>query len=165
VRFQIEQRFDAGPDEVMRAFTDPALYDRMVGMARVERPVVIDAVRDGDIVVTRVRFRFIADLPSAARAVVDPAKLTWIDETRYDLVAHTSATRLLPDHYPDRLRATASSRFDPDPADAARTVRRVQGELTVRAPLVAGKVERAIVEGLQEHLVDEARVVAEHLAG
>jgi uncharacterized protein YndB with AHSA1/START domain len=165
VRFQIEQRFDAGPDDVMRAYTDPALYDRMVGMARVEQPAVIDVEREGDVVVMRVRFRFIADVPGAARAIVDPTRLTWIDETRYDLVAHTSTTRLLPDHYADRLKASASSRFDPDPTDPGRTVRRVEGELSVRAPLVAGKVERAIVDGLREHLADEAHVVTEHLAG
>jgi hypothetical protein len=135
----------------------------MVSMSRVEPPTVLDVVRTGDVVVVRTRFRFIADLPGAARAVIDPDRLTWIDESTYDLVSHTSSTRLLPDHYPDRLQASASSRFDPDPADPGRTVRRVSGRLTVRAPLVAGRVERAIVDGLREHLADEAHVVADHL--
>jgi hypothetical protein len=114
VRFQLDQRFAGSPDEVMAAYTDPALYDRMVGLSRVDPPTVLDVVPEGDIVVMRVRFRFIADLPGPAKAIIEPTKLTWIDETRYDLVAHTASTRLLPDHYPDRLRAAATSRFEPD---------------------------------------------------
>jgi hypothetical protein len=160
VEFTIDQRFPAPPDEVIAAYIDPKLYDRMVGLSRVEAPSVLDVTRRGDVVVVRTRFRFIADLPGAARAVIDPDRLTWIDESTYDLVAHTSVTRLLPDHYPDRLTASATSRFDPDPAG---TVRRVSGELRVRAPLVAGRVERAIVDGLREHLADEGRVVIDHL--
>jgi hypothetical protein len=163
VRFQLDQKFAGSPDEVMAAYIDPALYDRMVGLSRVDAPTVLEVVPEGDIVVMRVRFRFVADLPGAAKAVIEPTKLTWIDETRYDLGAHTASTRLLPDHYPDRLRAAATSRFEPDPAAAGHTVRRVKGELTVRAPLVAGRVERSIVDGLREHLADEATVVASHL--
>ena len=163
MEFSLEQQFPAPVDEVIAAYVDPTLYDRMVGMARVEPPQVLDVTRKGDVVVVRARFRFIADVPSAARPLVDPDRLTWIDESSYDLVTHQSVTRLLPDHYADRLSASANSRFDPDPADPRHTVRRIVGELRVRAPLVAGRVERAIVDGLREHLADEGRVVAEHL--
>jgi hypothetical protein len=165
MEFTVEQRFPAPPDEVIAAYIDPTLYDRMVGLSRVEAPSVLDVTRQGDVVVVRTRFRFIADLPSAARAVIDPDRLTWIDESSYDLAAHTSVTRLLPDHYPDRLTASATSRFDPDPAGPAHTIRRVSGQLRVRAPLVASRVERAIVDGLREHLSDEGRVVIDHLVG
>jgi hypothetical protein len=164
VRFEIEQRFPAPPDVVVAAYTDPALYDRMVGMARVDRPQVLDVARHGDTVTLRVRYRFIADVPGPALAIIDPAKLTWVDETRYDLAARTSSSRLVPDHYPDRLTGSATSRFGADPTDPAVTLRRVTGEVAVRAPLVGGRVERAIVEGLHEHLADESHVVAAHLA-
>jgi hypothetical protein len=159
----MEQRFPAPPDAVISAYSDPKLYEAMVGLSRVEPPTVVDVTRKGDTVVVRVRFRFIADIPSAARTIVDPGRLTWIDESTYDLVTHQSVTRLHPDHYADRLTASATSRFDPDPVHPGHTVRRISGDLRVRAPLVASRVERAIVDGLREHLADEGRVVAEHL--
>ncbi len=50
--------------------------------------------------------------------------------------------------------------------DGASTVRRSTGDLTIRMPLVGGRVEQAIVSGLQEHLESEVplveRWVAEH---
>jgi hypothetical protein len=164
MHFTVEQRFPQPPAAVIAAYTDPALYAAMVGLARVDRPEVLGSERTGDLAVVRVRYRFVADLPGPATAVIDPARLTWIDESRYDLAAGTSTTRLLPDHYPDRLRASASSRFEADPAVPGATLRRITGELSVKAPLVGGRVERAIVEGLQEHLGEEAGVVAAHLA-
>jgi hypothetical protein len=165
VRFTVEQRFPHPPAAVVGAYADPALYAGMSGLARIDRPELLGVERTGDVAVVRVRYRFVADLPGPALAVIDPARLTWVDETRYDLVAATATTRLLPDHYPDRLRASASSRFEADPAAPGGTVRRVTGELSVRAPLVGGRVERAIVEGLQEHLAEEVGVVDRHLAG
>jgi hypothetical protein len=162
VRFTIDQRIARSPDDAIDALTDPDLYAAMVGLARVDRPEVLGVEEDGEATVVRVRYRFIADLPSAARAVIDPARLTWVDETRYDRAARTASTRLLPDHYPDRLTASATSRFDDDPHAPGGTLRRITGDLSVRAPLVAGRVERAIVEGLEEHLGDEARLVAAH---
>jgi hypothetical protein len=165
VRFTVDQRVPHPPAAVMAAYADPALYAAMVGLARVDRPEVLGVERTGDTALVRVRYRFVADLPGPALAVIDPAKLTWVDETRYDLAAGTSSTRLLPDHYPDRLRAAASSTFAPDPAVPGGTIRRVTGELTVKAPLVGGRVDTPNVEGLKEHLVEEARVVADHLGG
>jgi hypothetical protein len=163
VRFEIDQRFPARPTDVVRAYTEPALYERMVGMTRIDRPEVLSTETRGDLVVVRVRYRFVADVPSAARALIDPGRLTWIDESDYDIAALTSSTQLAPDHYPDRLTGSATSRFAPDPADPAHTLRHITAEVTVRAPLVGGRVERAIVDGLREHLADEAAVVARHL--
>ena len=45
------------------------------------------------------------------------------------------------------------------------TRRVVAGELKVRAPLVAGRVEQAIVSGLDEYLQAEAPTVDRYLAG
>jgi hypothetical protein len=163
MRFTVDQRVPHPPPAVIAAYTDPALYAAMVGLARVDRPEVLGVEQAGDTTLVRVRYRFVADLPGPARAVIDPDKLTWVDESRYDRAAGTSSTRLLPDHYADRLQATASSRFEPDPVTPGGTLRRVTGELSVKARLVGGRVEQAIVEGLQEHLVEEARVVAAHL--
>jgi hypothetical protein len=163
VRFDLEQRFPAPPDDVLAAYADPALYDRMVGMARIDRPEVLGVERTGAGVLVRVRYRFTAEVPRAALTIIDPARLTWVDETLYDLGTHRSSTRLVPDHYPDRLAGSATSRFEPDPADPGRTRRTITGEVTVRAPLVGGRVERTIVDGLREHVVDEAGVVAAYL--
>jgi len=167
VQFRVDQRFAATPQQVLAAYTDPAFYLQLDGLPKIGQPRVLGKTEADHLVTMRVHYLFTADLPAAALAILDPARLTWIDETVYDLRAGTSRTRLLPDHYADRLTASASASFTLDPSDpsgSSRCVRRIVGELKVRMALVGGKVEQAIVEGLQEHLADEAAVVNRYLA-
>jgi hypothetical protein len=164
VQFDIDQRYPAAVAAVVDAYTDRSLYEGLVAGTRVGKPEVLDVMRDDNAAVVRLRYRFTADLPAAALAILDPARLTWVEETRYDLGRATSTTVLRPDHYGDRLSASATARFDADPAQPDGCRRRVMGEVTVRGvPLVGGRVERAIVDGLREHLTDEARAVRRHL--
>jgi hypothetical protein len=71
--------------------------------------------------------------------------------------------RLLPDHYADRFKASGRYGFEADGPTV--TVRRAEGDLKVKAPLVGGAVERAIVSGLRERLADEVPVLERYLAG
>lgn len=163
VRFDVTQRLAGTCDAVLRMYTNPDFYPHLHGLTKIGRPDVIGRTEDGDRTTMRVRYAFIGDLPAAALAVLDPNKLTWVEETVYDLAASRSTTRLLPDHYPDRLTASATATFKPDPTDADRCIRRVVGDVKVRMAFVGGKVEGAIVEGFEDHLADEERVVNTYL--
>jgi hypothetical protein len=164
VQFDIDQRYPAPVSAVLAAYTDRSLYEALVAGTRVGKPEVLDVVRDGAAATVRLRYRFTAELPAAALAILDPGRLTWVEETRYDLERATSRTVLRPDHYGDRLSASATARFDADTAQPGGCRRRVMGEVSVRGvPLVGGRVERAIVDGLREHLTDEAGAVRRHL--
>jgi hypothetical protein len=109
----------------------------------------------------RFRYRFTADLSPGVTRVVDPGKLTWVDDARYDLTSHTSRHRIMPDHYADRLSAS----YDVTLESLGDSTRRVaSGVLTVRVPLVGGRVERAIVSGLEEHAAAEAELLGRWVA-
>jgi hypothetical protein len=113
--------------------------------------------------VLRVRYRFTGHLAPAARAVIDPERLTWVDESHHDLAARTVRFTLHPDHYGDRFAASGGYRFEPDGADDGATIRTAWGDVKVKAPLVGGAVERAIVSGLEEHLRAETAIVERFL--
>jgi hypothetical protein len=165
VRFEVRQLIDAPLDAVAAALCDPAYYTALGTAPKLGVPEVLDRQVDGDHVLLRVRYRFAGELSSAARAVLDPNKLTWVDESRHDLAKHDVSFVLKPDHYADRLSCTGGYRLEADPADAARTIRTASGDLKVRAALVAGSVERALVSGLKEHLDAEAGILAAFVAG
>jgi hypothetical protein len=161
VRFTIEQRFAAGPDVVARAYADPALYETFVGLRQLSKPEVVSHEVDGDLVRLDVRYRFAGDLSPAARAVIDPHRLTWVERSTHDLALRRTSFTMVPDHYRDRFRCEGAYAFEPiDPGACAR---RGAAELKVKALLVASAVESAIVSGLQEHLVDEVPVVEAYL--
>jgi hypothetical protein len=163
MRFTIDQRFTAAPDAVARAFADPELYLALQGLPKLSRPEVLRHNADDGVVTMEIRYRFNGDLSPAARAVLDPARLTWVEHATHDLDARTTTFTMVPDHYRDRFKCSGTYRFDAD-ADGG-TVRHCEGDIRVRALLVAGAVEGAIVSGLREHLDDEVAVVEAYLAG
>ncbi|MEQ1787414.1 MAG: DUF2505 family protein [Acidimicrobiales bacterium] len=161
MRFSIEQRFVADVDAVARAYTDPALYVALVGLPKLSQPDVIGHEVDGDTVVLQVRYRFGGELSAAARAVIDPERLTWVERSTHDLARRHTTFTMVPDHYADRFSCRGSYGFEPTDAGCRR---RGEGDLRVKALLVGGAVEGAIVSGLQEHLVDEVPVVEAFVA-
>lgn len=155
MRFELVQRFASSPTDVHRAYADPALYPTLTGLPKLGDIAVVDH-RGHPVEQIRIRFHFTGHLPAAVTAVVDPARLSWVQDTTIDHGALRSSYRMVPDHYPDRLRCHGTAIITADGSGARRTV---TGELTVQALLVAGRVERAIVSGLEEYLEAEAPVV------
>jgi hypothetical protein len=161
MRFQIEQVF-AGPVEaVARVYTEPRFYERLGDLPKLGRPEVLDRRENGAEVHLAVRFRFTGQLSSAVTKMVDPAKLSWVEESVHDVEHHTVTFHMKPDNYADRLRFDGSSRFEA--AGDGETRRVSEGDVVVRVPLVGRAVEGAIVSGLREHLAAEVAVVEELL--
>lgn len=162
MRFTIDQHFRASPDAVARAYADPDLYLALQNLPKMSRPEVLSHQSNGDEVLLQIRYRFSGNLSPAARAVLDPARLTWVEHATHNLVSRTTTFHMVPDHYGDRFRCSGSYRFE---ADGTGTRRHCEGDIKVRALLVAGAVENAIVSGLREHLTDEVAVVDAFLQG
>jgi hypothetical protein len=161
VRFQLEQRIAGAPDEVAAAFADPGFYETLAGLPNLGQPEVLARAEKDGHVEMRVRYRFSGELSSAVRAVVDPAKLTWVEVADHDLAARQVRFRMDADHYADRFRCSGTYGFE---ADGGGTRRVCRGDIEIRMPLVGRRVEKAIVSGLEEHLHDEVALVEAWLA-
>jgi hypothetical protein len=163
MRFRLEQTFDAPVDAIALAFTEPALYTALGALPKLGRPEVLSRTENGDVVNLQIRYQFTGDLSPAARKVVDPARLSWVEHSVHDLSRHQVDFTLVPDNYGNLLRASGRYSFAPDGPD--RTSRVAEGEVAVKIPLVGKSVENAIVSGVREHLTDEVPVVERYLAG
>lgn len=157
MRFEIEQQFTAAPEAVSRIYTEPRFYEVLGELPGLGRPEVLDRRENGTVVHLQVRFHFTGNLSPAVTRVVDPARLTWVEESIHDLERRTMNFRMKPDHYPDRLRSEGSARYEATSEGGTRRVS--HGEVTVKVPLVGRSVEGAIVSGLSEHLTAEVGVV------
>jgi len=164
MQFRVEQRFPVPLDAVEAALVDPAFLRRLGQLPTLGAPELLGQEVDGTVVRQRVRYRFTGHLSPAVTAVVDPDRLTWVEETTFDRETHRGEHRIVPDHYAGRLCSSYTTRLEPDGDREEATVRTTEGDVRVRFPLVSGKVEKAIVGGLTDHAELETEVLVEWLA-
>jgi hypothetical protein len=161
VQFTIEQQLAGSPRAVEDVLLDTAFVTARTTLPKLGEAEMLESTRDGSRAHQRIRLRFTAHLAPAVTAVIDPNRLTWVDDATYDLATHVAEHRVVPDHYADRLRCSYLATLT---ANGVGTHRVLTGTVKVRMPLVGGKVERAIVSGLMEHAAAEAELVNEWLA-
>lgn len=148
------------PAAVQDAFLDRDFLAVTGTLPKIGGAEVLELTRDDTTARLRVRYRFTAPLNKAVTRVIDPAKLTWVDDARFDLAAMRAEHVLEPDNYADRLESSYVSTVT---ADGAGSLWTVTGSLVVRAALVGGKVAGVIVDGLKEHAVLQGRALDEWL--
>jgi hypothetical protein len=161
VKFRLEQRFPAPVEEVQEAYVDPDLFAHLHGSADLGRPELLDKVDDGRTVRLRVRYAFTGELGPPLSSLVEPARITWVEESTLDRATHRTEFHILADHYPDRLRCNGTVELGDD--GAGGTLRVAEGKLEVKIPFVGGKVERAVVDSLTAQAATQAREVGEWL--
>jgi hypothetical protein len=161
MEFTVEQVIPGPLDAVEDAFVDPAFLARLAQLPSFAGVELLDQQVDGDVVRQRVHYAYVGELSSAVTAIVDPAKLSWVEESVHDRTAHRADCRILPDHYANRLECSYVVRLT---AQGDATRRTAQGDLRVHVPLLGGRAERAIVGGLRDHAEREAAAITAWLA-
>ena len=161
MNFRIEQRLNGAPEAVQSLLFDPAFVAARSSLPKLGDAELLESTHDATTGHQRIRLRFTAPLSSAVTAVIDPARLTWVDDATYDLVARSAEHRVTPDHYADRLQCSYRATLE---SLEGGTRRALDGVVKVRMPLVGGRVERAIVSGLEEHAAAEAVLINEMLS-
>ena len=155
------QPIAAPAEAVARVLADPRFHLNMESTEAIAPLELVDHWIDGPRVHLEIRYAFTGDLNAAARALLDPDRLTWVQVSEHDLESCRVAFRIEPDHYPDRLRCRGRYRITPDGDE--RSLRTVATELHVRAPLVAGQVERTLMDGLRRELDAQATAVPDYV--
>jgi Protein of unknown function (DUF2505) len=160
----IEQRFAAPREVVEAAFCNPDFIARLADLPVIGEARLLDQHRADGVVSQRVHYRFTGQLSPVVTAVVDPARLTWVEETVFRPAEHRADVTIVPDHYPGRLRCSLQVRFEPDGPDGGGSRRVVTGTVAVPMPLVGRRVEAAIVSGMREQAERQVDLLAAWLA-
>lgn len=158
--FTIEQQLRGSPMAVLDQLLSEEFLAARAELPKLSGAEVLELTRDDTRARVRVRMRFTARLAPAVTAVVDPDKLTWVDDAAYVLANRAARHEIQPDHYADRLSCTYDEALH-EAGDGTR--RTLTGSLKVRALLVGGRVEGAIVSGLREYTAAEAELLNRRL--
>jgi hypothetical protein len=160
VKFAIRQAVAVPPARAMAAYGSPAFYEGRPARDDIAVREVVNHEAKGDRILLEVRFAFTGSVSPAVRAVVDPSKMSWITRTEILLEEGRSSWVVLPDHYPDRLRASGTYRFEEGADGPATCDVEVQGDLSVRVPIVGRSVEKVIVGDLRAYIAEEVIGIA-----
>ena len=157
MRFRVSTSIAAPREVVEEAFVDPAFYAELGDLPNIRAPEVLSVEEDGDVVHLRIYYALQADLAPAVRRVLDPDKITWVEESTVHRGAHYTEFRMVPEHYVNRMECAGSYRFEVSGPGATEQV--VEGDLVIHYPVVGRLVERAILTGMRQHLTAEAHLL------
>ena len=158
--FSLSQAIPASVDAVDAALVNPDFLTRMAELPKLGSAEVVSSERDGDTVKLQVRYLFQADLSPAVTRFVDPAKLTWIEDSTVDLATHHTTCVIRPDNYNNLLQGSYETDIAPSESGCVRII---TGTIKVKVPLVGGKAEKAIIGGLSENADAQVALLTEFL--
>lgn len=151
--FRIEQRIDLGVELVAERLADESFIAATSALDPLADCRLLERTDAPPVTRLRIHRRFAASLPRAATAVVDPKRLTWVEEVVFDGSTQGGQHRIVPDHYPDLLVCSYKTTLS---AAGSGSIRLATGSLRVKVLFGSGPVERAIVSGLREYADREA---------
>jgi hypothetical protein len=155
MRFELVQRLHAPLDAVEQALVNPRFLETLGKLPKLGRPELLERRDMGERVFLRVRYDFEGNLSPAVKAFIDPAKLSWVEESTQDRKTHLTEIEIVPDHYTSIFQCSGVIRLTTDES-RGDTIRVATGDVVVRVPLVGAKAEAAIISGLREHADLEA---------
>lgn len=156
MRIEAVQRFTtATPAHVIAAYRDRSMFESLSDLPFVGRPVVVEhRTDDAGVVLVGLRYLVQIDLPAAARAFIDPAKMTFVERSQHQ-ASGISRFSIQPDHYRELLTASGSNVVrSVDGADGCERVTTgdVKVDLGWQGMMFESQVEQAIGKGLQQAL-------------
>jgi hypothetical protein len=163
MRFELAQRLHGSLDAIESALLDPAFIDELRKLPKLGKLELLEQATQGNTVRRRVRYTFGGEVSAAVKAVVDPAKLTWVEESTIDRTAHVTTFTIVPDYYARLLEASGTIRLRPEGTNAT-TRRDIDGTVSVHVPLVGRKVEQVIVSDLKDYSTKEGELVERWVA-
>ena len=155
MKFSIGQNVAVAPDTAVAAYANPAFYENRAPSGDISLVEVVRHEDTGTQARIEVRSQFTGSVSSAVRAVIDPAKMSWVTRTDIDKAQRRTTFTVLPDYYPDRLDCSGGFTFAQGSAGPDSTVITIEGDLLVHVFLVGRTVEQIIVTGLRNYLEAE----------
>jgi Protein of unknown function (DUF2505) len=170
VKFSIGQSVPVAPDAAIAAYANPAFYEGRAPSGDISLVEVVSYDADASHERIEVRYKFTGSVSSAVRAIIDPAKMSWVTRTDIHRDERRTSFTVLPDHYPDRLECQGSFRFEEGAGGAVSastdpSVITIEVDLKVHVFLVSRRVEQLIVNGLRTYLTAEVLTLPRFTAG
>ncbi len=160
MKLHVEHVIGAPVDRVEAASIDPEFEARLSALPNVaERTVTTREARDDGSIHRVVRYRFSGPLPAPVTKAIGGGVIGWDEEGTYNPDAHGWTFEIHPHVMQGRFTCAGRYAFE---GNNGATKRIVDADIKVKIPLVGGRVERFIADGLKETMAAEAKLLEEY---
>lgn len=160
MRFRLAHRFDCTPTELWSITDDEAFEQRLGKASDSKREKVEDDVTDGVRVVRR-RITLQRELPGPMRRVVGSNSISYDQITRRAEGANTLEWEIEPMVLQGRFVGRGTTRVVETATGCERII---EGELTIKVPIVGAKMEKRLVDDVSASYEQAAGIIREMLA-
>jgi hypothetical protein len=167
MRFQIDDAFATTLRRFEEVLGDEEFYPRMAReLPGIERIELIASREEAGVVERSVRYtpRVAGRIPEYGRRFITDEMLVWTEHSRFDRAAWRIDYRIepnLPAKWRDRFVSDGRFTFHEEPG---RVLRRIEGEVQVRVAVFGARIERMLVDELNESFRAEAAILSAWLA-
>jgi len=152
----------ASPKEAQAALLEPAFYQSLGQLGAIAAPEVRSISRTNKSAHLVLHYRFAGQLNGIARSMLDPDKLTWVQETEVDLARLRTQVRMVPDNYEQLI--SFNGWYELRRSEGRKCTQHFEADLRVHLPLVGPLAERAITSSIRDNVVSTAKVLERYLA-
>jgi hypothetical protein len=161
VRLHAEHDFAATPQEVAEALVDPDFAPELAGLPDVGKVEVVEAGSQGGMRFLSVRLVYEGSVEGIAAKVLGPTAPSWVQTYRFDVDAARGRLEIVPESHGSLIDCSADVVLI---AEDTTTRRIVDGQLTIRLPVVGGRAERALAPAIGARIDVEADLLTGWLA-
>lgn len=159
MRFRLSHHFDCAPEELW-SITDDEVFEQRLGEASgSKRDKVADSM-DGGVRVVRRRITLQRDLPGAMRKVIGTDNISYDQITRRRMGENELTWEIEPMVLQGRFVGRGTTRVV---AAGAGCERIIEGELSIRVPIVGSKMEKRLVDDVSASYERAAEIVRDML--
>lgn len=148
MKLYVENHLPTNPDHAWEVFESDAYKARLQAETNITQ-TVLETRTEGPIEVRRIRTEPDRELPSMVASAIGTKKLSYTQENRFDKAQGRMEWNVELDGIGDRVTVRGVTTCVPD-GDGCKRV--IDGEITVRVPLVGRQIEKAVVAEFEKSM-------------
>jgi hypothetical protein len=159
--FKMEHSFDCPVGKITPILAAGEDLVPMEDLPNVSQRKVIERKREGTKLHSKLEWCVHGQIPKIAQKLIDPDKLTFLEQTVWDDETATFTTRIIPHFLKDKFDCRTTSAWSA--IDANRAKRTFSGKLEIKIPIIGSIVEKTIIDYLKKNNDKNAVMVTKAL--
>ncbi|MEN0064718.1 MAG: DUF2505 domain-containing protein [Myxococcota bacterium] len=147
-KLHVENHLPTSAKEAWEVFESDEYKERLREQTNIKQEI-LETRTEGNIEIRRIRTEPDRELPGMVASAIGTKKLSYVQENRFDRASGRMEWSVELDGIGDRVTVKGVTTCVPD-GDGCKRV--VDGEITVKVPLVGGQIEKAVVAEFEKSM-------------